>query len=296
CPDDTLPAVSLRFAKGDNIFSKIFNSNFHNKSRTLRVERVEPESGVCFPPGEYPCFDIEIQLHEKSLPLRRASNILSTDKMKFIFDNGRGRIYWKGQEITKKLGMYTSLRAKGRWHDSVSSAIWEVFEGPKGIIKVRGRWLHLPIVQNWHMRLINDGAIEFKAFLTVEDKFEVERMQANLMLLESYAYWLAGKEEVRFGSFKGDVDDDWDCIWAGEADGQVIGVRAGQDTPCPFPDAAISVREPFPEWALRIINSDMYHRSRVLQYASSQKRLLLPGDYPYFNGNIYIGVLPPGFK
>lgn len=282
------PALSLKFSKELDNFVKIFNSDFYSKARILRVEKVESEKDTRFLLGEYPCFAIEATLDkDKQECMEDSVNILKSKRLSFIFDNGKGRIYWDKRELTKRLSLYTSLRSQGRWHDSASSAIWRVGEKNKDTIKASGKWLHLPINQYWEIKLKEDKFIEFSVKMRVDKQIEVDRLQANLMLSEEYFRWITNKEKGTFPLFKEDVDDDWDCIYS-VGYSKCIGVLENHADKNSLPTVIFSPQKLNSDWCLNIINSDIYHRGRVLQYLNTQKVKILPGEYVYFNGRILI--------
>jgi len=285
-----LPSLSLRFSKELNNFAKIFNSDFCNKARILQIERVEPEQNIKFSPGQYKCFEIGVVLSKDKQAYRDDSvNILQNKKLKLVFDQGRGRIYCDGIELTKRLGLYTSLRSQGRWHDSATSAIWKIEERNKDTIKILGKWLYLPIIQFWEIVLKKDNLIEFKVRMKVEKEIEVDRLQTNLMVSEIYSQWVKDKEKHRFPVFKDDIDDDWDIIYSGQNGIKYIGVMESAEDKSRLPSIILCPEEFNADHRLNIVNSDVYHRGRVLQFVDANKKILPPADYLYFDGKIIIG-------
>ncbi|MEW6680874.1 MAG: hypothetical protein AB1297_07670, partial [bacterium] len=281
-----LPALCLKFSNEFNNFAKIFNSDFYNKVRILRIEKIEPERNGKFSPGQYPCFKLEITLNKDKQICTENFNILQGKKLRFVFDNGSGRIFWNEIELTKRLSLYTSLRSQGRWYDSSSLAIWKIEEKNIDTIKASGKWLRLPINQYWEIRLREDRLIEFSVRMKVDKEIEVDRLQTNLMLSERYSQWITDKEKGSLPSFKEDVDDDWDRIWTGRD--EYIGVFENVMGKNSLPLVIFSPQKLNSDWLLNIINSDIYHRGRVLQYLNAKKIKISPGEYPYFNGRIII--------
>lgn len=286
-----LPTVSLRFSKELNNFAKIFNSDFYNKARILRIDKVESEQNIKFLPGHYPCFAIEAVLgKDKQVYKDDSINMLQGARLRFVFDNGSGRIFWNEQNLTKRLGLYTSLRSQGRWYDSTTSALWNIENKNNNSIKIVGRWLHLPIKQFWEVSLKEDKFIEFIVNMQVDKEIEVDRLQTNLMLSERYLQWITNKENGTFPLFKDNVNDDWDCIWSGQNPSAYIGTLENIESKNSLPSVILSPQALNSDWRLNLINSDIYHRGRVLQYLNSRKIKLPPGEYPYFNGKIIIEV------
>lgn len=292
--NNQLPVLSLRFFKNLNNYAKIFNSDFYNKARILRIDRVESEEKVRFLPGEYSCYAIEVSLNKnQQIFIEDSAKMLQKGKLRFIFDMGSGRIYWENKELTKRLGLYTSLRSKGRWHDSHSRAVWVIEEKAKDMIKVLGKWLYLPIRQYWEIRLRENRVIEFNVKLKVDRKIIVDRLQTNIMLSENYKEWLAGsKDKGFFSAFKGDVDDDWEVLWSEvddmKKDKRYVGVLKNSERGSSLPTVKFSPQNINSGWHLNIINTDLYHRGRVLQYLNAKKMQIRPGEYLYFSGRILI--------
>jgi ABC-type polysaccharide/polyol phosphate transport system ATPase subunit len=284
--DKSLPDVTFKFSKELNNFAKIFNSSFYNKARIIRIDRVEPQENILLRPGRHECFSIEAEIgKEKNVFSHARKARLSEGALDFSFDFGSGRIYWGKEELTSRLGLYTSLRSGGRWYDSRSSARWRVEGNSPNFFKVIGKWSHLPLSQFWEARLKGNGLIEVLIDMEVEKEFEIDRLQTNLMVSENYDRWTTSNAEGHFPLFKGDIDDDWDRIGSG---GQYIGVSWGGNKDKPRPSILFMPGPKNNGHALNLINSDIYHRSRVLQCADTSKTLLAPGRYPFFRGQIQV--------
>ena len=287
--NNQLPPISLKFTEELSNFAKIFNTDFYNKARMLRIDKVESENNLRFLAGKYPCFKIEVSLNkDKRAYIDNSTVILQDKKLKFIFDKGKGRIFWDGIELTKKLGLYTSLRSQGRWYDSSSSAIWKIEEKNKDTIKATGKWLHLPIIQYWKIKLKEDRLIDFSVKMKVDKAIEADRLQTNLMLSERYSKWLTDNEKGTFPVFKESIDDDWDCIWSGQKDTKYVSAIKESVNNGYLPSIILSPTKLNSDWCLNVINSDIYHRGRVLQYLNNQTMKFLPQEYSYFNGSIII--------
>lgn len=281
------PALVLKFSNELDNFGKIFNSDFYHKARILRVEKINPEIDVKIPPGTYQSFAIQAFLDkQKELPLTDTAARLKNDRLGFVFDKGRGRIYWDQKELTKKLGLYTSLRSERRWHDSASSAVWKIEESRKDMIRVSGKWLYLPIIQYWTIKLKENWIIEFNAAIKAEKAVEIDRAQTSLMVLEKYSRWTADGNNGIFPLFKKDIGDDWDCIHSTENGSGCVAVSGGPEHENELPSIVFFPETALPGNSLNVLNSDIYHRGRVLQYSNQKKTIILPGEYAYFHGNI----------
>lgn len=294
--NEKLPVISLNVSKGLGNFTKIFNSDFRYKSRIIRLEKVEPEQDIKLLPGDYEVFNVNIASNNnKKAYVEDLMPVIRGNKLKFIFNNGSGRIYWDDQELTKRLGMYTSLRSVGHWYDSRHYAAWKVHVKDKSVIKASGKWLYLPISQSWEINMIEDRCIEFNITMEVEKEIAVDRLQTNIMFSERYQQWVANKVEGAFSYFKGNIDDDWEVLHSSVVNGNSDFIGLGKykydGTFLPkvifVPDNNIyrdNQKPPF----LNILNSDLYHRGRILQYLKKGQEIILPGEYSYYKGRIEI--------
>lgn len=287
-PAGRLPQVSLFFPESSGNFMKVFNSDHYSKARLLHLEKVEPEINTVFAPGRYECFRVKFVLgRDKTTGFEKLDNIIEDKDIRFVFSKGSGRFYKNGSELTKNIALYTSMRSKGRWHDSSSSAFWRVTHKDSRQIRACGKWLALPLSQEWELALKDDGLFEWKVNMEVEKEIELECLQANIMLSERFSQWLSGKDEGFFPEFAGDIDDNWDCLWSGKEEDRRISAK--ENPVYNLPRVTLSLKEANPQWQLKIINSDRYHRGRVLQYSSFAQARFLPGRYHYFSGLLAIG-------
>lgn len=282
--NNQLPILSLKFSKDLNNFAKIFNTDFYHKARMLRIQEVVSEENLNFPAGEYRLFEIEVNLSRDSqIDLKNSTNVLQDEILRLNFDKGKGRIYWKGIELTKGIGLYTSIRSEGRWHDSYSRAAWKIYRENRETLKAFGKWLYLPLSQHWEIRLKEDSVFELNIKMRVDKEIKSDRLQTNLMLLEKYCSWASDKEKGLLPSFKKNVDDDWDLIWPGNNHARSITVTAKESH---LPSAVLTSYTLDQNWRLVIVNSDIYHRGRILQCLNSENEIILPGEYNYFHGEI----------
>jgi len=286
--DNTLPPVFLSFSQDSGNFVKVFNSDRSLKARILHLERVEPEDGTMFAPGHYACFNARFSVGaDEGINRDNFDNSLEDGNFRFVFDRGSGRLYGKtGDEITKNIALYTSLRAGGRWHDSSSSALWKITHRSGNLIKAFGTWLDLPVSQEWEFLIKEQGQIRWNAVMRVDKEITVDRIQANIMFSERFSQWMGGGNEGVFSAFPPDIDGDWDCIWSAAPDTGSIGLK--EDPALHLPKITLAPVQVNPGWCLKIINSDRYHRGRVLQYSGSKELTFAPGSYPYFSGIVTI--------
>ena len=285
-PEGKLPDATFSFSKESGNFVKVFNSDLYIKGRLVHLERVEPVDKTIFSPGDYECFNVRFVVgKDEAINRKNFDNALEDGNFRFVFDRGSGRVYQNGTEITKNIALYTSLRSHGRWYDSFSSALWKIVHKSDHQIKAVGKWLNLPLSQEWEVVIKNDGLF-WRVRLEVEQELELDQLQANAMFSERFSQWSGGANEGFFPEFANDIDDCWDCLWRGQEDTRVISLKA--NPAYNLPQVLFSLNELNPQWQLRIVNSDKYHRGRVLQYSLPAKTIFLPGSYSYFYGALTI--------
>jgi len=108
------------------------------------------------------------------------------------------------------------------------------------------------------------------------------RLQANVMFSEKFSRWFGGKDAGVFPDFKDDINDDWELFVAGGR-GCPRPDRIGERFAATgIPQSLCLSRSQTRGWSLKVINSDRYHRGRLLQYSSYAKTNFLPGKFSYF--------------
>lgn len=285
--DDSLPAFSVAVDRSAGFFGKIFNADFYDKARILQIEKVEAENEAKYLPGRYPVFSalLNFEPGRRSGPKKIDEFMLKEGRVSLVFEQGRGRIFWNNSELTKALGFYTSLRTGGRWHDS-TSALWKILEKTNGALRVEGAWPHLPIKQVWDFRMAKEGVIDVSITAKVERTIEADRLQTNLMVLERFNNWTVGEAAGAFPAFRGDIDDDWDFIF--RRDQRISPGVCVREAGNSLPSVNFFSLMLGQEGELGVLNSDLYHRGRVLQVSLKKSIELLAGEYAWSRGIIII--------
>ncbi|MFH2145975.1 MAG: ATP-binding cassette domain-containing protein [Candidatus Omnitrophota bacterium] len=291
---EQMPEVCIQFPRPPNIFAKVLNSDMSDRARIVYVENIIPEDKMRFAPGKYECFEIHTAIAppEANGPvLAAAGNTakLKKDGLEIVFEKGQGHIFWQGMQLTKRLGLYTSIRSGGRWFDSHSQAVWEV-KNSDNTIEASGKWIHLPLVQTWRLAFAQENMLEFAVTLEAHGIIDADRLQTNIMVSELYDKWVGSQAQGVFPDFKGEADDDWDVVRSEPCGaGQIAGVEmaaAGQrqlPSITFYPDAAAQ------NWAMAIVNSDLHHRSRLLQHVNKGVMKFVPQQIVKCNFKILIG-------
>ena len=238
-------------------------------------------------PGKYSYFegkiilDKEIRLKEK--PTSSRAPELKKDNLRFVFDQGRGRIFWRDKELTTGLGVYSSMRSCGVWCDSYQAA-WQVsYKDGNKMIAV-GDWPYIPISQTWQFELVNKNIISWRADIAIYGEVSLELEQANIMFSSAYKNWAV--PDLIQGKFLDEYTQHYDILpfrfWYGKT--KEIAATA-KTLPRIIFKSAMKKED------LRVIveNTDALYQARLLQYQKMNKSNLSPGKYLYFNGVIEIG-------
>jgi len=279
-----LPSLSLAFEEEENNFAKILNSDLFNRSRILRVEKVEPEPGRVFAPGKHSSFSVSLRaLPPKSDMAVKAE--LSSGKTTLFFLGGRFEILHEGKVLSSSMGIYTSFRCAGRWHDSVSKAVWKVEKSGGGALVCSAQWRQLPIKQLWRVCPSGKGRFGFDISLIALEKIDLERRQFNLALNEKYGNWSHQTGGGVFGVFLRDTGDDWHTLGSVSGGAQSISASGRENG---LPEVKLSANEIKEGWRLEAVNSDLCHRARVLRMSSFENVTLVPGETAFFSGEVTV--------
>ena len=241
-------------------------------------------------PGRYTYFegkiilDKEVKLNEEcaSAPVVE----LNTGNLRFVFDQGRGRLFFGTKELTSGLGIYTSVRSLGIWYDSYQ-AIWQILKKTDKKIVVCGDWSYIPISQTWQLELIDKNLISWKVEIEIYGEPNLEIEQANIMLSSEYKVWII--PDVNKGDFLNEYTQDYDIspfrFWYGKSDQIEI---AAPDVNLPSVLFKCICKDKF--FRAIVENTDYLYKARLLQYQKSNIVKLLPKKYIYFEGVIKIGL------
>lgn len=209
---------------------------------------------------------------------------LNSGSLRFLFDQGRSRIFFGGKELTTGLGVYTSVRSLGIWHDSYQAA-WKIISKTNNKIVALGNWPYVPISQHWQIELLDKNSILLTVDMDVHDEAYLEIEQTNLMLSSEYKNWqIPGLNQ---GEFLDEYTQDYDILpfrfWYGKSESQ--GIKA---TAAGLP--VVWFKPTLKNELLRMIteNTDYIYKGRLLQCQKSNAEKLPIKKYPYFTGVIKI--------
>lgn len=228
---------------------------------------------------------VNFLLKKKSLEKKWNSISLKSGKLEIKGWNTGPKIYWDGRELTKNIGLNTSVFINGRWHDS-SKADWELVEANPDSLKIRNQWRSLPLKEIWTIAALGDNRIACKIELENEKDIEFIEQKFAVMLDERFDRWFAsGNKSGDFAKFK-----DWSNIKEVERDSVFIGARSNSEKD--LPEIVVKrINTPQRNFYTQIQNSDYKTRARLLNIVASSRDSRLSykkGISLFFNTEISI--------
>lgn len=202
---------------------------------------------------------------------------IKTDELTLLFSGGKGCLYWKGREVTKRLGLYTSMLFRKSedmpllWLDS-TRADWKVQKTSEREVVCIGRFIALPVMQKWTISLNDDNELSWAVELYSEVDFVLERQTESIMLSSEYNCWSVGGEINDFPKdFTSRDYYNWDILES-FAEGSVD-VLGNESLP------KISITNLQQGKHMDILNSSLYFSGRVI--TSVEHQLFLKKDAEY---------------
>jgi hypothetical protein len=211
---------------------------------------------------------------------------LKRKELSFLFDNGKGRLFWKNQELTKGLGLYTSIFSSGSWQDS-EHANWQIIKVNEENLILQGKWQALPIIQVWEIRLTEDRAISLRIGMKLLEDMIIEgEQQTNVMLVNEYESWSI--DDGPCYSFPNLFNEEWPTLFEKRTD-EIKSVSAITATHR-LPSVSLKCNKSDADYRLGILNTSSCFCARKLKCYKIGKRgkRYTPGEYLYFNGRIEV--------
>ncbi len=211
--------------------------------------------------------------------------VLQRGEATILFNNGRASLFHGGREVTKKLGLYTSMLLNSRdlpgtgiWHES-TKAVWSCTSIDGETIRCRGEYISAPVVQEWELALDREGILKWSVWLEVLEPVRIERRQANAMLSEVYRRWSSGDASGDFPlEFTSRDYHNWEIL-ASPAGASMTAF--GRDS---LPGVQFCATTS--GFAATVVNSNFLFSGRVLMFLELEAVNLQPGRYPYFSGEL----------
>lgn len=190
---------------------------------------------------------------------------LETGRLSLVFEHGKIRLFWRGLELTKRLGLYSSMQYNDIWCDS-AQAVWSIEQVHQNKLVAVGSWPWIPLIQYWDITLLNENSILWNIELEVWEHIILQKGQVNLMLSDAYKEWFVEKK-IR-GEFSRKFMDHngifWDRLWCGDTS-LPIGVKGVHPENNVIPPVTFVCQGGHQDRYFVIENTDTLFQSRVLQ-------------------------------
>jgi len=209
---------------------------------------------------------------------------LSAENMLLIFSGSQFHVFWQGTQVTKGLGLYTSIYSENQWHDS-HQAFWSV-QKSENCLEGTCLLSKLPLRQLWKFSFRTRHELVWHIDLEVMKPIALTRLQTNIMLDERYALWKNGRaEQGAFPErFTDDFGGDWEILSSHQSNAGPVSAFSKTSADVFLPAVTFFLASPDDDFQANIVSSDSFFRSRLLQLLKrpqAGQELLLPGIYTY---------------
>lgn len=205
--------------------------------------------------------------------------------LKLIFENGKARIFFEDIELTKKMGLYTSLFSQFRWHHS-TEASWGIRQESQDRLVLRGKLRRLPIFQNWEFKFLDSG-ISLAVDIEPYKEISIEQGRINLMLQQSYDNWFTRNAK---GIFPEILFNEWADILDRDITDNYVGAECIQSS-LQLPKITMELVYSLGNSLVRISNTDFHSNARVLQFLRLEPKNKLnfpPKNYRYMGAKLIL--------
>ncbi|MCM8784405.1 MAG: radical SAM protein [Candidatus Omnitrophica bacterium] len=188
------------------------------------------------------------------------------------------KIFWKEKEITKDVGLNTSLIIKGNCFTS-PKAKWKVKIIDTDILSILVIWKKIPIRQDWLIKLVSPDKIVWLVDIEIKKDISFEERKASIMVSSLYKRWINSYEEGFFPVIR-----NWEEIPLQLKESKFIGVRTFEND---LLNIIFDYAKNYFKTSPSLQNTGKENNARVLN-ACMGKEDYKKGKYPYFRGEILL--------
>ncbi|MCM8784035.1 MAG: cobalamin B12-binding domain-containing protein, partial [Candidatus Omnitrophica bacterium] len=210
--------------------------------------------------------------------LRIGKKVIKNKNTEVICFNKNIKIYYQGKEITKDVGLNTSLLIKDKCF-ALPQAKWKVkFKEPHRL-SLQVKWKKIGILQKWEINLVSPEKIIWDINMEVKRDIKVDERKASIMVSSLYKRWINSYEEGFFPVIR-----NWEEIPLQLKESKFIGVRNFEND---LPNIIFDYAKNYFKTSPSIQNTGKENNARVLN-ACMGKEEYKEGKYPYFKGEILL--------
>jgi len=211
---------------------------------------------------------------------------ISNGSLKLGFGEGKVRLFYKNQELSKDVGLTASLHCNHRWFDS-SQGYWKLEKQSESEMKIKLRWEEIPVRQEWLIRINNDATLFWTSYMQIEDDVEILEYKAGIMIQDAYNMW---SDDLGEGKFPKIID--WEEIELYDSNSRLLKakkVNARHKKSLPELElklASTSTDTTYPQ----IQNTIRKIKARLLQMRRFKIERFAPGTYHFFDLEIRVNA------
>ncbi|HRI87350.1 MAG TPA: ABC transporter ATP-binding protein [Candidatus Hydrogenedentes bacterium] len=187
------------------------NTDYVMGCRVLQIvtDQVGPEKTLA--PGNYELFTVEMELSsdiDVALASRdeyRRGRTVRDGDIRLQAANGSARLFWRDTELTKAVGIYTSMLIHNVWNDS-QNLHWAPVQISGSVLRISGRSRRFPFAQHWEFDL-RDGAVHVSIWLEAVEGIDVQEYHTSIGLRPEFDRWQTDHESGAFPDFEQGLED-----------------------------------------------------------------------------------------
>jgi hypothetical protein len=270
------------------------NTDYVAGSRILEILAHLPMHDNLLRRGTYDLMTVEFRTEASVDVVRRhfaertqrleAGRVLTSGKLRALFDGGNVHYAYDGAEVTSFLHFYSSAFMSSLWNDS-HDLQWSFPRLSDGRLDITGESRRFPYRQHWEIEAVEDG-IATRIWLEAIEPVDMNEYHASIVLKEEYNRWETPFERGEYPEFEAGQED-----WRHVNHVYSAGTFARAFSPT-LPPVTLSVGSGPGLFRMTVINTGCHERSRVLQALRTPDAGLIhfePGRHLYFEGRVTVG-------
>ncbi|MDP3041915.1 MAG: hypothetical protein Q8N62_04190, partial [Candidatus Omnitrophota bacterium] len=117
--------------------------------------------------------------------------------LNLFFEDGKAKLYWKGLELTKNLGLHSAFNIDEKWHIS-SEGQWLVSEIAPGKFQISINYTDIGVIQSWLLTLAGNDELLWEVDMQVKQPVYILDRKVGLFLSDNYAHWFHFSDQGKF--------------------------------------------------------------------------------------------------
>ncbi len=195
------------------------------------------------------------------------------------------QLFHQNFRITKRFGLYTSVRANRVWYDP-AYILWDEETISEDSIVLKGHYITVPLAMTWIFSFSDTDSLEWKVYFHNTGNLGIERFQVNIMLNSHFTHWVADGERHSFPErFGWRTGEDWARHWIGPPNA-VVSAYAMHNR---F-EGEVEFTSKNQSGVMAVVSSSPEYKAHLLQYLKTWQRgeVIPSGDHLFFEGSFAI--------